>query len=83
MVMGEPADLLLRIDGPGAAWSAGLANCMRDEDTAIAAVTEARSVQMPLTVLFAMSRGLRLSPVLGATSGVEAVRLEASVGTRH
>jgi histidine phosphotransferase ChpT len=75
VLLGEPADLLVRIDGPGAAWPAGFADCMRDEETAIAAVTGARSVQMPLTVLFALSRQLRLSPVIGPTSGVEAVRL--------
>ncbi len=75
VLMGEPADLLVRIDGPGAAWPAGFADCMRDEDTAIAAVTGARSVQMPLTVLFALAAGLRLSPVIGATSGIEAIRL--------
>ena len=30
---------------------------------------------MPLTVLFALAAGLRLSPVIGATSGIEAIRL--------
>jgi histidine phosphotransferase ChpT len=75
VLLGEPADLLVRIDGPGAAWPPGFADCMRDEATAIAAVTGARSVQMPLTVLFALSRQLRLSPVIGLASGVEAVRL--------
>jgi histidine phosphotransferase ChpT len=75
VLLGEPADLLVRIDGPGAAWPQGFADCMRDEATAIAAVTGARSVQMPLTVLFALSRQLRLSPVIGLASGIEAVRL--------
>ena len=75
VLMGGPDDLLVRIDGPDAAWPAGFTDCMRDEDTALAAVTGARSVQMPLTVLFALSRQLRLSPVLGPTSGMEAVRL--------
>jgi hypothetical protein len=75
VLMGAPSDLLVRIDGPGAAWPPGFADCMHDEATAIAAVTGARSVQMPLTVLFAFSRKLRLSPVIGPTSGVEAVRL--------
>jgi histidine phosphotransferase ChpT len=75
VMMGEPEDLLVRIDGPGAAWPPGFADCMRDEDAAIAAVTGARSVQMPLAVLFALSRDLRLSPVIGPTSGIEAVRL--------
>jgi histidine phosphotransferase ChpT len=75
VLLGEATDLLVRIDGPDAAWPAGFTDCMRDEAAAIAAITGARSVQMPLTVLFALSRGLRLSPVLGPTAGVEAVRL--------
>jgi len=77
-LMGEPDDLLVRIAGPDAAWPPGFADCMRDEATAIAALTGARSVQMPLTALFALSRQLRLSPVLGMASGIEAVRLQAA-----
>jgi histidine phosphotransferase ChpT len=75
VLLGEPADLLIRIDGPGAAWPPGFAGCMHDEAAALAALTSARTVQMPLTVLFALSRGLKLSPVLGPGGGVEAVRL--------
>lgn len=77
VLMGKPADLLVRIDGPGASWPPGFAECMRDEAAAIAALTGARSVQMPLTALFALSRELRLSPVLGPTTGIEALRLSA------
>jgi histidine phosphotransferase ChpT len=77
ILLGEPSDLLIRIDGPDAAWPAGFAGCMRDEAAAIAALTSVRSVQMPLTVLFALSRKLRLSPVLGP-GGIEAVRLQAA-----
>lgn len=75
VLLGEPADLLVRIAGPGAAWPTGFVDCMRDESAALAALTSALSVQMPLTSLFAFSGGLRLSPVLGPTSGIEAVRL--------
>jgi hypothetical protein len=32
-------------------------------------------MQMPLTVLLAAQGGLSLSPVLGSTSGIEALRL--------
>jgi histidine phosphotransferase ChpT len=74
-LLGEPADLLVRIVGPVAAWPPGFAECMRDEAVALAALTSALSVQMPLTALFAQSGGLRLSPVLGPTSGIEALRL--------
>jgi histidine phosphotransferase ChpT len=75
---GEPEDLLIRIDGLDAAWPPGLTACMHDESAAIAALSGARSVQMPLTVLLALSRKLRLSPVLGPVSGIEALRLVAS-----
>ncbi len=75
VILGRSDDLLLRIDGPLAAWPAGFSACMRDEASAIGALTGARSVQMPLTALFALTSGVRLSPVLGPTSGIEAVRL--------
>jgi histidine phosphotransferase ChpT len=75
VLLGEPTDLLVRIVGPGAAWPPGFTDCMRDEAAALAALTSALSVQMPLTALFAQSGGLRLSPVLGPTSGIEALRL--------
>ena len=75
VLAGEPADVFIRIQGPGSAWPPGLASCLHDEARAIAMLTSARSVQMPLTALMALSCGLRLSPVLGAASGVEALRL--------
>jgi histidine phosphotransferase ChpT len=75
VLLGEPADLLVRIVGQGAAWPQGFTECMRDESAALAALTNALSVQMPLTALFAQSGGLRLSPVLGPASGIEALRL--------
>ncbi len=78
VLIGSPTDLLVRIDGPNAAWPRGLLACLHDEAAAIAALNSARSVQMPLTVLFALSRKLRLSPVIGSTSGVEALRLVAA-----
>jgi len=78
ILMGEPSDLLIRIVGQGASWPPGFAVCMRDEASALAALTGARSVQMPLTALLALSRNLRLSPVLGPASGIEAVRLNAA-----
>jgi histidine phosphotransferase ChpT len=77
VLMGEPADLLVRIDGPAARWPSGMVACLQDEAAALIALTGARSVQMPLTVLLALSRNLRLSPVLGPESGVEALRLSS------
>lgn len=76
MLLGEPADLLVRISGPVAAWPPGFTECMSSETAALAALTNALSVQMPLTALFARHGGLRLSPVLGPF-GIEAVRLNA------
>jgi histidine phosphotransferase ChpT len=81
VLVGEPADLLVRIDGPGAAWPPGFAPCMHDPIAAIAAVNAGRTVQMPLTALLALSRGLRLSPVLGPASGIQAVRLSGAPGS--
>jgi histidine phosphotransferase ChpT len=81
VLLGEPSDLLIRIDGEHAAWPAGFAACMNDEAAALAALgvlASAQSAQMPLTALLALSRKLRLSPVLSAASGVEAVRLSAA-----
>jgi histidine phosphotransferase ChpT len=78
--LGEPSDLLIRIDGRDAGWPAGFTACMNDEAAALSAVsalTSAQSAQMPLTVLLALSRKLRLSPVLASASGVEAVRLKS------
>ena len=75
MLVGEPADLFIRISGPGAAWPAGFTACMNDAAAAVSVLSGARSVQMPLTALLAVSRDLILSPVLGPTSGVEAIRL--------
>ena len=37
VLLGEPDDLLVRIVGPGSAWPPGFADCMRDEDAALAA----------------------------------------------
>jgi histidine phosphotransferase ChpT len=79
MLLGKPADLLVRIVGAGAAWPPGFSECMVDEAAALAALTNALSVQMPLTALFAQSGGLRLSPVLGP-AGIEALRLGPGQG---
>jgi histidine phosphotransferase ChpT len=75
VLLGEPGDLLIRLEGPGATWPADLAGCLREEAVAIAALTSARTVQMPLTALLALGRGVRLTPVLGASSGIEALRM--------
>lgn len=75
ILMGEPSDLFLRIEGPGAAWPPGLTACLQDEASAMAALTHAHGVQMPLTVLLALSRRLRISPVFGPGPGLIGLRL--------
>jgi hypothetical protein len=61
---GAAADLFIHIDGPRAAWPAGLAACLADATTALAALDEVRTVQMPLTALLAHGLGLSLSPLM-------------------
>ncbi len=83
VLLGRPDDLLLRIVGPGAAWPPGFAELMRDPAPGLAMLNGTRSLQMPLTVLFARRGTVRLSPVLGpaggpaegAAGGIEAVRI--------
>ena len=75
-LIGDADDLLVRLEGPGAAWPARIAVCARDGSEAIAALSGAHSLQMPLTALMALNAGLGLSPVLGPGSGIEALRLE-------
>lgn len=67
LLAGSAHDLFVRILGPNAGWPAGFAACIADETAAIAALTTARAVQMPLTALMAHGHGLRLSMLMGAT----------------
>ena len=71
-VAGEPdQDLLVRIQGPRAAWPAGFAAMMADPAEAIdhlgrnEGVTAARMLQASLTALIAHATGQRLSFLLG------------------
>jgi hypothetical protein len=65
-------ELLIRIDGPRAAWPAGLAACLADEEAAWAALDDPRALQAPLTALIARQAGVRLSMLLpsGIAGGV-------------
>lgn len=72
---GSGADVFVAIDGPNAAWPPGLALCLADENAAMAAMTDPRTLQMPLTVLLIRDLGLRLSILLGAGPGVPPLRL--------
>jgi histidine phosphotransferase ChpT len=74
LVFGTAADLVARIEGAGGHWPMGLSRCLDDQQAAFAALAGPGSLQMPLTVLLALGRGLRLSPLLGAR-GIEGLRL--------
>lgn len=65
LLAGAPDDLFLRVLGPNAAWPSGFAACIADSDAAIAALTTARRVQMPLSALIAHAHGPRLSMLMG------------------
>ena len=67
VLAGSPHDLFLRILGPNAAWPAGFAACLVDEDAALTALSTARALQMPLTALMAHGHGARLSLLMGPT----------------
>ena len=63
------ADIVVAMNGPRAAWPSGLAACLRDEKAAWEALTDARSLQAPLTALLARRAGLRLSLLIPAALG--------------
>lgn len=67
---GGPKDTFATIEGPNAAWPAGLPLCLADEDAAMAAISDPRTLQMPLTVLLAHGLGLHLSALLGGPAGL-------------
>jgi histidine phosphotransferase ChpT len=71
-VHGQPElDLLVRIQGPRAAWPPGLAAMIGDSSAAMEMLrqsdplTGARSMQAPLTALIAHATGQRISMLLG------------------
>ncbi len=65
-------EIVMAIDGPRAAWPPGLVACLRDEQAAWDLLTDARSLQAPLTTLIARRAGLRLSLLIPAGLGAGA-----------
>lgn len=63
---GSGSDLVVAIAGPRAAWPAGLAACLTSDAAALDALRDARTLQMPLTVLLARTLNLRLSLLMSA-----------------
>ena len=69
---GTPTDsLVVTINGPNAGWPDGFAGYLGDEATAAAALTSARRIQAPLTVLIARGLGFRLSLLLPVAASVQ------------
>jgi len=62
-------DLVAVISGPRATWPAGFAAMLVDEAASWAALTDARTMQAPLTVLLARAAGIRISLLMGAGAG--------------
>ncbi len=76
---GTATDVFVAIEDLNAAWPPGLPLCLADEDAAMAAISNPRTLQMPLTALLAHGHGLRLSVLLGGPKGVPApLRLSES-----
>jgi hypothetical protein len=71
-------DVLLRVEGPHAAWPAGLAGFLVDPDSAWAALGDPRTLQAPLAALLAAQAGLRLGLLLpgGPATGVPPLMLD-------
>ena len=63
---GDPTDVFVTIAGPNAAWPPGLALYLVDADAAMAALSDPRTLQAPLTALLAFGLGVRLSMLFGA-----------------
>jgi histidine phosphotransferase ChpT len=79
-LLGSAADLFVAIAGPQAAWPSGFAGCLANEAAAVAALTDARAVQMPLTAVLSHALGLRLSILIAVAPGAGAppLRLQSA-----
>ena len=74
---GHANDIIVRIEGQGAAWPSGMAACLVDEAAARAALTAQDQALMPLTALLGHAAGIRLSFLLavGGTGTPPMLRL--------
>jgi histidine phosphotransferase ChpT len=70
---GDPQhDIVAQIAGPSAAWPTGFARCIANETQAWAALSDARTLQGPLTALIARKMGFHLSFLMGIARESEA-----------
>ena len=64
VLAGEMDDLFVRIDGPTAAWPAGMALCLANEAEAQSALKDGRNLQMAVTAALAHATDIRLSALI-------------------
>ena len=68
-MQGHPAgNIIVQIDGPGAAWPAGFVGLLADPNQAWAMLDDPARLQAPLTALLAQAAGLSMSLLMGATA---------------
>lgn len=77
---GGAADLFIQIDGPAAAWPAGLAACAVNAAEAHQALAAWRAPQMAMTTVLAHETGIRLSVLLGPSAAMQAPILRIGGG---
>jgi histidine phosphotransferase ChpT len=77
---GGSADVVARLNGPRAAWPAGLISMLDDASTAWRALADPRTVQAPLTALLARHHGLRLTVLLPSGPPTTAPPLRLTTG---
>jgi histidine phosphotransferase ChpT len=63
-VAGSPTDLVVRLDGPRAAWPPGFAECLRDDAALVSAWDRPRGLAIPMALLLARQAGAEVSLLL-------------------
>jgi hypothetical protein len=71
VLAGTIDDLFVRIDGPTAAWPAGMALCLAQEAEAQSAFTDGRNLQMAVTASLAHATAMRLSALISPAGQFE------------
>ena len=77
---GGSTDVIARLNGPSAAWPAGLIDMLHDAASAWQALADPRTVQAPLTALLVRHLGLRLTVLLPSGPPTTAPPLRLTVG---
>ena len=77
---GGSVDVVARLNGPSAAWPAGLIGMLDDAAAAWQALADPRTVQAPLTALLVRHLGLRLTVLLPSGPPTPAPPLRLTAG---